>query len=67
MTGSVTLTRSLLQEALLDQLGVLIHPVVLGSGKHLSDDVTSRIPLKVVDSNTFKTGVVSVTYAPASA
>jgi dihydrofolate reductase len=67
MTGSVTLTRSLLQEGLLDQLGVLIHPVVLGSGKHLFDDVTSRIPLKVVDSKMFKTGVVSVTYAPASA
>jgi len=62
----VTLTRSLLREGLLDELGVLIHPVVLGSGKHLFDEMTGQIPLKVLDSKTFKTGVVSVTYGPAA-
>jgi len=66
MTGSVTLTRSLLREGLLDELGVLIHPVVLGLGKHLFDEMTGQIPLKVLDSKTFKTGVVSVTYGPAA-
>lgn len=64
MTGSVTLTRSLLEAGLLDELGLLIHPLVIGSGKHLFDEASGRIPLKVLDSKTFKTGVVFVTYGP---
>src|SRR5207249_4143610 len=35
MTGSVTLVRSLLQAGLLDELALMIHPIVLGSGKRL--------------------------------
>jgi dihydrofolate reductase len=66
MTGSPTLTGSLLQEGLLDQLGVILHPIVIGSGKHLFDDVTGRIPLKVLDSKTYKSGTVSITYGPPS-
>jgi len=65
MTGSATLTRSLLQEGLLDELNVMIHPIVIGSGKHLFDDVNAQIPLKVVDSKTYTNGVVSITYGRA--
>ena len=66
MTGSGTLTRSLLQEGLLDELGVLLHPLVVGWGARLFDDTTGRIPLRVKDSKTYRTGVVSITYVPAS-
>ena len=65
MTGSIKLTRSLLREGLLDQLGVLLHPIVIGSGTHLFDDVIARMPLQVIDSRTYKDGVVSITYVPA--
>jgi dihydrofolate reductase len=65
MTGSVTLTRNLLREGLLDQLDLMIHPIVLGSGARLFDDVSGRIPLQVVESTTFKTGVISATYVPS--
>ena len=65
MTGSAMLTRSLLQEGLLDELGIMLHPVVIGSGKRLFDDITGRIPLKVLDTKTFPSGVVSLTYGPA--
>ena len=64
MTGSGTLTRSLLQEGLLDRLGILLHPLVVGSGKRLFDETTGRIPLRVEDSKTYETGVVSLTYVP---
>jgi len=64
MTGSVTLVRSLLQAGLLDELALMIHPIVLGSGKRLFDDVTAQVPLDLLKSETFKTGVISATYGP---
>ena len=64
MTGSVTLVRSLLQAGLLDELDLMIHPIVLGSGKRLFDDVTAEMPLELLKSETFKTGVISATYGP---
>jgi dihydrofolate reductase len=65
MTGSTTLVRSLLKEGLIDELGLMVHPLVLGTGKRLFDDVTAEMPLTLLDSQTFKTGVVSLTYGPA--
>jgi hypothetical protein len=44
---------------------VLVHPLVLGGGKRLFPDCGGRIPLQLVDSQTFKTGIVSLTYVPA--
>jgi dihydrofolate reductase len=66
MTGSPTLVRSLLQEGLIDELGLMIHPIALGKGKRLFDDLNDQVKLDVIDSTTFKTGVVSVTYAPGN-
>lgn len=65
ITGSATLIRSLLRENVLDELNLLVHPVVVGSGKRLFTD-GSEHALKLVDSMTFDTGVVSLTYQPAS-
>ena len=63
--GSPTLVQSLLQDDLLDELGLLVHPVVVGSGKRLFTDGGALKRLKLVDSTTFSTGVLSLTYAPA--
>ena len=65
ITGSVTLVQSLLQEELLDELGLMIHPVVVGSGKRLFEEGDVPKELKLVDSKTFGTGVVYLTYRPA--
>jgi dihydrofolate reductase len=65
VTGSVTLVRSLLRDDLLDELGLLVHPIVVGTGKHLFEAGSGQIPLTLVDSQTFSTGVVSLTYQPA--
>jgi dihydrofolate reductase len=65
ITGSTTLVHSLLQDDLLDELGLMIHPVVVGSGKRLFEEGGDLKALKLIDSKTFSTGVVSLTYQPA--
>jgi dihydrofolate reductase len=65
ITGSATLVQSLLQEDLLDELGLMIHPVVVGTGRRLFEEGGGQKGLKLVDSRTFSTGVVYLTYQPA--
>jgi dihydrofolate reductase len=65
--GSGALVRSLLHEGVLDELRLMIHPIVLGSGKRLFEDGDDRKPLELVESRTFGTGVLYLTYRPASA
>jgi dihydrofolate reductase len=63
--GSGTLVRTLLAEGLLDELQLMIHPIVLGSGKRIFPDGIDQAPLKLVKSQIFSTGVLNVTYSPA--
>jgi dihydrofolate reductase len=63
-TGSATLVRSLLAQGLIDELHLLVHPIVVGHGKKLFAD-GDTIPLKLVSSATFGTGVVHLVYADA--
>ena len=65
MTGSATLVSSLLREGLLDELHLFVFPVVLGSGKRLFAAPGAKLPLKLINSATFDTGVVQLSYAKA--
>lgn len=65
ITGSGTLVRSLLRDGLLDELRLLVHPIVVGSGKTLFPDGSGQTPLQLVDAQTFSTGVLYLTYQPA--
>jgi dihydrofolate reductase len=65
ITGSATLVQSLLREDLLDELGLMVHPVVVGSGKRIFEEGGDPKGLTLVDSKTFSTGVVYLTYQPA--
>ena len=65
MTGSATLVSSLLREGLLDELHLFVFPVVLGSGKRLFAAPGDKLPLKLINSATFDTGVLHLTYAKA--
>ena len=65
IVGSGTLVRSLLREGLLDELGLMVHPIVLGGGKRLFEDGIDEMVLELVDSKTFSTGVLNLTYRPA--
>ncbi len=62
--GSGSLVRSLLQEDLLDELHLMVHPVVPGSGKRLFEEGGERKTLNLVDSKTFSIGVLYLTYRP---
>jgi dihydrofolate reductase len=66
ITGSATLVRSLLRDGLLDELQLLVHPIVVGSGKRLFDG-GDRLPLELIGSRTLSTGVLHLTYASAGA
>jgi dihydrofolate reductase len=64
VTGSVTLVRWLLREHLLDELGLMVCPIVVGRGKRLFEQAGGQQPLRLLDASTFGTGVVSLGYAP---
>jgi dihydrofolate reductase len=63
--GSPRLVRSLIRDGLLDQLSLMVHPVVLGTGMRLFEDMPERVGLTLVGTRTLRTGVVSLTYQPA--
>ena len=65
ITGSVTLVGSLLRQGLLDELRLLLYPIVVGTGRRLFQDGSEQVPLKLVDARAFSTGVVSLVYQPA--
>jgi dihydrofolate reductase len=61
--GSGGLVQTLYENDLVDEYALMIHPIVLGSGKKLFRDVPKK-PLKLADSVTTSTGVVMATYVP---
>ena len=64
IAGSPTLVRSLLAQDLLDELNLMVHPVMVGGGKRLFEEGGDPKTLELVISRTFGTGVVFLTYRP---
>ncbi|MEU1724575.1 dihydrofolate reductase family protein [Actinomadura sp. ATCC 39365] len=67
MSGSVSVVRQLLAAGLLDELHLLVHPIAVRKGERLFDEGDSSIPLELVSSQTFTTGVLYLVYRPAGA
>ena len=65
VAGSPTLVESLIRRGLVDELRLLVHPVVVGKGRRLFEHVTDQRPLDLVGARTFAGGVVDLTYRPA--
>jgi dihydrofolate reductase len=65
MSGSSTLVSWLLRQGLLDQLDLLVFPVVIGGGKRLFSEPDGQVPLTLTGSEAFSTGVVHLSYEPA--
>ena len=63
--GSGELVQSLMRHNLVDEYVLVIHPLVLGSGRRLFPDGGPFAPLRLVDTVTTTTGVVIATYLPA--
>ena len=66
MSGSGTLVRSLLERGLLDELRLLVHPLVVAQGAKLFPDGSPPVNLELVDSRPFATGVLDLTYRPVA-
>lgn len=60
--GGAYLAASLLRAGLVDELEVLIYPVVLGAGTPLLPELTARVGLEHRTTRTFESGIVSVRY-----
>ena len=63
--GSARLVQTLLEHDLVDELHLMVFPVVLGSGMRLFGETTSKKPLQLVESKTVGDGVVILVYQPA--
>jgi dihydrofolate reductase len=61
--GSIRLARTLLEKDLVDQLRLLIYPVVLGAGERLFGETSDKNPLRLIDTQTGD-GVAFLTYEP---
>jgi dihydrofolate reductase len=59
--GSGTLVQTLVQHDLVDKYNLLLYPVVLGGGKRLFRD-ESKANLRLVDTKTFSSGVIALSY-----
>jgi dihydrofolate reductase len=61
--GGASLTTSLLNLDLVDELWLSVHPLILGRGKPLFQNIESSIHLTLLDTKTYSTGLVSLKYA----
>ncbi len=66
LSGSVSVVRQLLAAGLLDELHLLVHPIAVGRGLRLFGEADAAIPLELVSSETFATGVLNLVYRPAA-
>jgi dihydrofolate reductase len=62
--GSADLVHTLLQHDLVDELRLMVFPVLLGSGKPLFRNTIGSADLRLIDATTFGSGVVVLSYAP---
>jgi dihydrofolate reductase len=64
--GSTELVRTLIAHDLVDELRLMLDPVVLGGGKRIFRDDGSLRPLRLVDGQVTSTGAILATYASAA-
>ena len=55
-----------MQQDLIDEYKLMLHPVVLGGGKRLFGDGSDKTVLKLVETKPFSSGIVILTYQPAA-
>jgi dihydrofolate reductase len=64
VAGSATLVKTLVEHDLIDEFHLLVYPLVLGSGKRLFKDLAKPVDLKLLETRSFPTGVVLLSYGP---
>ena len=61
--GGATLVGSLMNEGLIDELRLVVHPIILGGGKALFKDVKERHALTFLGATALDSGLVRLTYS----
>jgi dihydrofolate reductase len=64
--GSAQLVQALVEQGLVDELRLMVFPVVLGAGKRLFGETSDKRPLRLSDSKIVGDGVAILTYVPAA-
>ncbi len=64
--GSASIVRTLTNLGLIDEYQILVHPVILGGGKPLFQNIERKVNLSLASSKTHPSGVVLLTYRPRS-
>ena len=64
VVGSAKLTASLIEQGLMDELRVMVNPVLLGGGVSLYSAITQRVPLTLLRTTVFPSGNVLLVYRP---
>ena len=62
--GSASIIQTLINHGLIDEYQVLLHPVILGGGKPLFQNIQHQVKLKLVNTKTHPSGVVVLSYQP---
>jgi dihydrofolate reductase len=65
--GSRRISQALMGLGLVDEVRLMVYPVVLGAGDRLFGETQDKIPLRLLESRPFGQGVVNMIYAPATA
>ena len=60
--GGASLTSSLLNLGLVDELNLAVHPIILGSGKPLFTNIKNRLALSLTDTKVYSSGLVMLSY-----
>jgi dihydrofolate reductase len=60
--GGASLAASLMNEGLVDELALAVHPILLGSGKPLFQGIKGRVKTKLIDVKTYSSGLAMLNY-----
>lgn len=63
--GGISLCQEFMRLGLVDGYWLLVQPVIIGKGRRLFEGLGKRVDLELVDTKTFKSGVVVLHYRPA--
>ena len=66
MFGSPTLTASLIEQGVVDELRVMVQPILLGGGKSLFSALRRRVPVELERTTVFRSGNVLLHYRPSA-
>lgn len=61
--GGATLAASFIRRGLVDEYRMIVHPIAIGAGTPYFPDLKSEVPLRLVETRTFQSGAVALSYS----